>query len=61
MKFLMLCAVGVLVLGGVFHEDLIHAWNQSRSGGASGVTDSMGGLGGSVGSSFEGVGNSFGQ
>ena len=61
MKFLMLCALGVLVVGGIYHEDLTHAWTQSRSGGESGVTGSMGGLGSSMGSTIGGVGNSLGQ
>ncbi len=62
MKFLMLCALGVLVLGGIYHEELARSWSQSGSSGSvGGVTGSMGGLGSSMGSTIGGVGNSLGQ
>ena len=62
MKVLMLCALGLVVLGGVYHEELARAWSQSGSSGSvGGVTGSMGGLGSSMGSTLGGAGNSFGQ
>ncbi len=61
MKLLIVVGLGALLIGTVYHKEISRAFTQTASRQSSGVMDSMGSLGNSVGRTMGGIGGSFGQ